>query len=231
MKPVKNILISGAAALLSVITALVIFYGHITAAAFSTLSDTDISYKQVRACSINELIFKGLSVIQRKDGMGVSAVNGSVKFALIAERRLELAADFALNDVRFIRAGSPKESSMNSIDGLIAAPFSSFCKYATVSGNISAIKNGMRIRNFLASSDTIRFSLDGTLTEDNVIDASITIYFADSLIGNISPELSSMILKGDSQGWRSLSFRVQGDLAKPSINVTGKLFRLNIGLK
>jgi hypothetical protein len=45
------------------------------------------------------------------------------------------------------------------------------------------------------------------------------------------PELTSMALKGETDGWQSLTVKLEGDLSKPSIQVTGKIFRLNIGVK
>ncbi len=231
MKIVKQAMVLGVVVLVSGIMALVIFYGNIAVAVLAAFSDTQISYKQVTPCSINELMLKDLSIIRRKDGKGLSSASGSIKFLIITDRSSALAVDFALNDVRFIRKGDEKEASLNSIDGLISAPFSGMCKYNTISGKISNMKNGFRIRDLMAASDTMKFSFDGTLTDDNSIDASIVIYFADKITGKMPAELSNMILRGDLQGWRSLSLKIKGDLSKPSINVTGKTFRLNIGLK
>ncbi len=227
---IRRVLVSCVAIILFTLIVLVAFYGRIAASIFSYVSDTDISYKRVSACSINELLFKDLSIVQKKDGMGISSLNGSVKF-VPAGQPWNLAADFALSDVHFVKKGPQKASSFNSIDGLISAPFNALCKYDTLSGNISYIKDGVLIRKLMASSDTIKFSFDGTITDDNAIDASITIFFADSLTGKMPPELSGMVQKADDKGWSSISFKVQGDLSKPSINVTGKMFRLNIGVK
>jgi len=208
-----------------------VFYAQIATFIFARSNKIDISYKQVVAGSPTEFIFKDLKAAWHHQGIELSASGASVKLIFDKPFPPKAAADFVLSDVRFIKKGSGKEVSYNNIDDLIAAPFSGLLKYKTVSGKIGMIKNGIILKDFMASGDEIRFSFDGTLTDGNIIDADITIYFAKGLSGKIPPELTSMALKGEADGWKSLALKLKGDLSKPSIQVTGKLFRLNIGVK
>ncbi len=73
--------------------------------------------------------------------------------------------------------------------------------------------------------------LKGTLKNCTTIKSEVTIYFADKLTGKIPPELTNLVLKGEDGGWKSLSVQLDGDYSKPSIQVSGRLFRLNIGVK
>lgn len=228
---VKRATFTAALFLLLSIACIVIFYGHIAAFIFARSNNIDISYKQVIAGGFKEFIFKDLKAAWRRQDTGLSSSGASIKLIFDKSSPPGAAADFVLNDVRFIKKGAGKEISYNDIDGLIAAPFSGLLKYKTVSGKIGRMQNGMSLKDFIASGDQIRFLFDGTLTDSNVIDADITIYFAEDLAGRIPPELTSMVLKDETDGWKSLALKLEGDLSKPSIRVTGKLFRLNIGVK
>lgn len=213
------------------IVSMAIFYAQIAAFIFARSNNIDISYRQVTAGSFTEFIFKDLKVSWPHQGIGLSASGAGIKLISGGSSPLSVATDFVLNDVRFTRKGSGKEISYNNIDGLIAAPFSGLLRYKTVSGKIGAVKDGIELKDFLASGDEIRFSLDGTLVDNSVIAATVTIYFAKDLAGRIPPELANMALKDETDGWKSLALKLEGDLSKPSVQVTGRLFRLNIGVK
>ncbi len=231
MNSVKSVIIFASVSLLVSIACIIIFYGHIAVFVFARSNDIDISYKQLITGGFNEFVFKDLKAIERKRGIGILSSGASVKLVFNKLPFVKTAADFSLNDVQFIRKGSEKEASYNNIDELIAIPFNSLSRYKTISGKVRAIRDGVSVKNFLATGDTIKFSFDGTLTYGNVIDADISIYFDRELTGRIPPELTSMVLRDESDGWKSLTIKLEGDLAKPSIRVTGKLFRLNIGVK
>ena len=231
MKSFKSMIIFLAVSLSVSIACIAIFYAHIAVFIFARSNDIDISYKKLTTGSLTEFVFKGLKAIERKRGIGILSSGASVKLVFDKFPSAKTTADFSLNDVQFIKRGSEEAASYNNIDGLIALPFSSLLRYKAISGKVSAVKDGISVKDFRASGDTLRFSVDGTLTSGNIIDADISIFFDKELIGKIPTELTSMALKDGSDGWKSLTVKVEGDLAKPSIRVTGKLFRLNIGVK
>lgn len=231
MKITGNKALSIAVLLFLTLAVFIIFYGHLMVFAFSRLNNMDISYKRLTTAGLNEFVFKDLKATERPRGIGLSSSNAKVKLTFDGSSSCGIAANFAFNDVRFIKKAPDRESSYNNVDGLIAVPFSSLLTYKTVVGKVGTVKNGIVVKDFMASSDTVKFSFDGLLTKSNTINAGISVYFTEGLIGKIPPELTSMVLKDEALGWKSLSVRLEGDLAKPSIQVTGKLFRLNIGVK
>lgn len=231
MRSVKAPVFLVAVFLAALASALIIFYKPIAVAIFAKVSGIDISYKKMEAGSVNEFIFKGLRGTERKSGLGLSSSDARIRFIFKGPDPRNAAADFVLKDVSFIKKGIEKEVSYGNIDGLVAVPFNSLWNYREISGRIGLIKNGIRIENFLAAGDLIRFSLNGELSRDQNVNADIGIYFAESLTGKIPPELTSMVLKDGEAGWKSFTVKLEGDLAKPSIRVTGRLFRLNIGVK
>ncbi|MFH1190456.1 MAG: hypothetical protein V1682_07210 [Candidatus Omnitrophota bacterium] len=231
MRRIRIALIFAAIALPVSIVLGAVFYGRIAVFLMGESGGIDITYSRLTTRGLTEFRLEGMKAIERKRGMGISSSETVVKFSLGGPAGTKAAADFNLSDVQFVRPGAEKEASYNNIDGLIALPFTNLCRYDTVSGKMSATRDGFSVQDFVASGDTIRFSADGTLTHGNMIDADIAIYFDKELTGKIPAELTSVALKDEDGGWKSLVFKLEGDLSKPSIRVTGKLFRLNIGVK
>ena len=223
------ILIAAIAILIMIFS--VLLYGNIVVSLFARCNDLDISYKRLNTISINEFLFKDLKAVERKHGMGFSSADARIKLVFSKSSPLNPTADLKLSDVRLMKRGREREASYSNIDGLVSAPFSGLLKYNTVSGKIASVKDGIIVRDFLASGDDIKFSFDGILTEESNINADKSIYFAKSLLGKIPPEITNMVLKESDGQWKCFSVKLEGDLAKPAIRVTGKMFRLNIGVK
>ena len=59
-------------------------------------------------------------------------------------------------------------------------------------------------------------------------DIGVTIQFSPDLLKKIPRELSETVLKGSADGWKSLSVDLKGSFKSPSIEVTGRLFKLSI---
>ncbi len=209
------------------IVCLALLYGHIAVLIFARSNNVDISYGHLTVTGANEFAFKEFKVVERRHRVGLSSSGARIKLTF----GKSAAADFILEDVHFIGKAGEEKSSYGNIDGLVAVPFSGLWGYKTMSGRISAIKNGINIKDLTAVSDKIKFSVNGSLTDRDIISADIVIYFAKDLTGKIPPELAGMVLKDGGGEWKSLAIKLEGDLAKPSIQVTGKLFRLNIGVK
>lgn len=229
MRYLKGITIFITALLLLSISGVAIFYPRIAAFTIAANNELAISYKRVIAAGLTELMFKDLKAVWPHQGFGLSASDASIK--LVFNNPLDTTTDFSLNDVHFIKEGAVEGLSYGSIEGLIALPFGNSWRYRTLSGKIRTTKDAIVLKDFIASGDVIKFSIDGKLTGKDTIIADVTIYFEKSLSGRIPAELSNMMLKDENDGWKSLILRVEGDITKPSIRLTGKLFRLNIGVK
>jgi len=227
MISMKRVILSFMLFLSLSIACLAIFYGHIAVFVFAKSNNIDISYGRLTVISLTEFALKELNVVERKRGVGLSSSRGLIELTFDKPP----SAGFVLDDVHFIGKTGGEESSYGNIDGLIAVPFSSLWKYKTISGKIISTKNGTELKDFMAVSDEIRFSINGSLTDGDIINADIVIYFGKDLTGKIPPELASMVLKDGENEWKDLAIKLDGNLAKPSIQVTGKLFRLNIGVK
>lgn len=206
------------------------FYGHAVVYIFAKANTMEIAYRQLKVTRMNEFLFDGLTVKQ-KGGMGLFAASARVDFSWKSADLRRIATAFDLKKVNFLTGAPGKPQSFNNIDGLVAAPFNSAVQYENISGKIYQEPDGVRIEDLMARSSQLKMRLTGTLKDDSRISSDITIYFADSLTGKIPAEYLLMVLKDEGPGWKSLSVRLEGDFAKPSIQVSGKLFRLNIGVK
>ncbi len=221
----------GITLLVAASVAVFFFYGHAAVYVFAKANNMEIAYKQLRVLRMNEFLFDGLTVRQKKSGMGLFATSARVGFSWKGADVRRIATAFDLKMVNFLTGASAKPLSYSNIDGLVAAPFNSAWTYESISGKIYQEPDGVRIEDLMARSNELKMRLAGTLKDASRISSDITIYFADSLTGTIPPEYLGMVLKNEEPGWKSLSVRLEGDFAKPSIQVSGKLFRLNIGAK
>lgn len=208
-----------------------LFYGNVAVYLFAKSNGLNISYARLKAVGAHEFVFKDFKALENKRGMGLTAQDAKITLISNSGAPLKPTADIELCSVNFITGRAQKEASYGNIDGLISLPFSGLLRYKTVSGKITSIQNGISVNDFRASGDDIRFSFSGTLTDESNINADISIDFAKNMLGKIPPELTNMVLKGGEGQWKTLSVKLDGDLSKPSIRVTGKMFRLNIGVK
>lgn len=221
----------GIASLGAVIIIALVFYGQVVVYLFASANNLDISYRKLTAAGLGRFLFDGLTVSDRKSGMGLVAEKGEALFALNGAGMQGIVTDIDLAQVRFIKAAPETTQSLNNIDGMIAAPFSSMWIYDAISGRVRPAPGGLMVENLTATSKEMKMSLAGTIRDDNRISSDITIYFADTLTKKIPPEFSAVVLKNEDAGWKSISVHLEGDYVKPSLRVTGRLFRLTIGLK
>lgn len=208
-----------------------LYYGPIMVQVFASANGLDISYAKIETQGLTVFSITGLKSIEKKSGIGIVAGDAQIVLGFKDNDPRAVTADFVLKNVRFVKKGTEKAISYNNIDGLVALPFNELWIYKEISGHVSPTQDGIFIRDFMATGDEVKFSFNGSITRAKVIDADIGIYFQSKVIGNIPPDLTNMVLADSGQGWKSLLVKLAGDLSKPSIRVTGKLFRLNIGVK
>lgn len=189
---------------------------------FSKAYNLDIAYKNLKGSYFKKVMFDNLNVIDRKNGIGF--------FAKSADIRPGAIIDFCLRDVHFIKKGDEPAATYDNLTGLVSIPFSSRWTYKELSGKIRPSRRGIDVDGLIATSDEIKLSLTGAIYYDNTIKSDIVIYFSDKLIEKIPDELSKIVLRDEKDGWKSLSVKLEGNYNMPSIQVSGKLFRLNIGV-
>lgn len=224
----RNILL-GIIILISAAAVLYISFDRIAIFVFEKKTDLKISYGSMRKNGIASFVFKDFRVINNRTGLGIESKNATIKPMMRGLDIQKTTIDFDFRDVRFVKQGSARESSSyDSLAGLVSAPFSENWTYRDISGQVAPHKNGIKINKLNAVSDEIKLSITGILYNDKSIDTDIKIYFAGGLIKKIPEDLSKIILTGEGSGWQSLSVHLSGNSSKPSIQVSSKLFRLNI---
>lgn len=212
--------------LLVLITAVVLFLasGRLVIYLFSNTYGLDVSYKNMKILSFKEISFTDLKVIDRRTGLGIFSRESLVNPVL--EKRITI--DFNFKEVSFIKNETASEGNFDSLAALVSMPFASRWNYKEISGKVTPSKEGTHIENFTATSDDIRLKLSGDIFRDNTVRSDIVIYFSERLAKNMPEELSGVILNAESGGWKSLSVKLAGNYKEPSIQISSKLFRLNI---
>ncbi|OGW83640.1 MAG: hypothetical protein A2987_04665 [Omnitrophica bacterium RIFCSPLOWO2_01_FULL_45_10] len=186
-----------------------------------------IDYDGLKNEHFRHFTFKDLSAIDNRRGLGFKS--GYAKLNLIGIKGLSAATcEFELHNVSLIKKGESALDRYGDIAGLVSAPFASRWRYKDVIGRVRLFGKGIVVEKFKAESEDIKLSLSGTILSDDTLTCDLIIYFSEALTGNIPEELSEVVLRNESNGWKSLSVKLTGNYRSPSIQVAGQMFRLNI---
>ena len=205
--------------------ALFFYFDRIAVGILDKAYNIDIAYKNCSKSFSGELRFTDLSVVSRATRMGIISKTAGLKPVF---KDKHFAVGFNLQDGNFIKKGGDRSVRYDTLTALVSTPFNSNWKYREIRGLAEPENNGVKIKEFEAISDEIRLSVKGDLSYKGMINSDIVIYFADSLTRKIPPEFANVVLSNEKDGWRSLSVRLSGDPDKPSMQISSKLFRLNI---
>lgn len=192
--------------------------------------DVTISYSDFEMRSLHKFIFNDLSIVNKKTGFGLFARYADIEPEWHRGAFFKnLMIDFKLQDVNFLREVPAEHiSGYDTLYKLISVPFDSNWTYGRIVGKIGPSDDGMNITDLTATSDDIRLSFTGTIFSNQTLDSSVMICFSDKVTSNIPLELSTVVLQNEANGWKSLSVKLAGDYRAPSIQLSNKLFRLNI---
>lgn len=218
------------AIVLIAITAISLSLDKIVIFTLSRFYGINISYTALSKDRVNGYSFENLKILNKRIGAGFFSARANLKPNNTTSILRSLDVDFKFKDVHFIRS-KPEEarSVYDSINKLVAIPFEGRWTYKDISGTVEIFSNGLTLKNFTANGSEIRLSLSGDVYYNNIVDADITIYFSQGVWKDIPSELHSIVMDDEPQGWKSFSVKVKGNYDSPSIQISGKLFRLNVG--
>lgn len=226
---IKIIIIS--AAILAAALAAYLSFDKIVIFTLSKFYGINMSSTALNKDKVNGYSFENLKVLNRRLGIGFFSARSNLRINERTSILRSLDIDFKFRDVHFIR--SLPESLANlmydSINRLVAIPFEDRWTYKDVSGTVEIFSNGLTLKNFAANGNEIRLYLSGDIYYNNTVDMDVTIYFSKEVLKDIPSELHSVIMREEPQEWKSFSVKIKGDYRSPSLEVSGKLFRLNVG--
>lgn len=214
------------------ITSAVIYFSFDKIAVYviSRLYDLDISYKKVGRSASAGYAFENMKLINKKMGIGFYSAQGSLKPVWNSRFLRSLDVEFKFKDVHFIKAKTDEvRARYETLDEIVSMPFEGRWQYKEVFGEVEIFSNGITVKKFSAEGREIRLIISGDIYYNNVVNTDITIYFSKEVLKDIPPELSGVIMKDEPREWKSFSVKMKGDLDSPSLQITGKMFRLNVG--
>lgn len=205
-------------------------FDRIALFALSRFYGIDVSYKGSSRDAKDGFIFENLKIINKKMGMGFFSSRAALKPQLGRDLLKSVNIDFKFKDVHFIKSMEDKvRPKYDTLSEVVAMPFEGRWMYKDIAGEVELFSNGLTFKKFMANGREIRLVLSGDLFYNNTAQAEISIYFSKDVLKDIPPELPSVIMQDEPGEWKSFSVKLKGDLSSPSIQVSGKLFRLNIG--
>lgn len=188
----------------------------------------DISYTTIRR-SAGEFVLGDLKIFDKRMGLGISSARALIRTEWKGLNIKDTRVNFNLEHVRFVKRHGEKESAAyDSLNGLVAVPFSGNWIYKTITGTVMPLTNGIGIKDFLATGDEIKLSVNGSVFYDNTLDLDTVIYFAIPITKKVPDDLSKVILRDEDTGWKSLAVKLSGNYKTPAIQISGRLFRLSI---
>lgn len=188
----------------------------------------DISYKNLKGASLRQLDFDDITISDPRRALGLAAKSAIAKLRIVWRLPVKLSLDFNLNDVRFAKTIQETAPAYDDLVGLISAPFNGGWVYREIRGRLELMNNGFRLTDFMAVGDDLKISVTGDIYNTDIIHADITIHFSKAIAEKIPDEVSSVVLNDEPEGWKSLSVHLSGDYRSPAIELSSKLFRLNI---
>lgn len=225
----RKIVIGGIAALVIAAAALYMTWDRIVIYFVAEKYDVAISYTSVRNQNFRELQFENMRIIDRARGSGLFALHAKLWPAIGLQAEGARSVSFELKGVKFIPSvKKEKASERDYMMDIIALPFDGKWAYKDMAGDLAEHEKGIYVRKFVASGDMMNLSVNGYLFKNNVVDLNLTVYFSPAMLKEVPDSVTGVVLKQETGGWKSLSAHLTGDLSQPSIELSGKLFRLNI---
>lgn len=218
-----GILIAGAA-----ISVVYLNFDRIALFVISRFYSHDISYKHVSKDRKAGMIFDDFRVMNDDLGVGFFSQRATVKSAWGSNWFKSLLLDFKFKDVHFLKTKSDEnKTTYDTLSQLIAMPFEGRWMYKEVSGIVEIFSNGITVKRFSANGREMRLAVTGDIYYDNRVNIDVTMYFSKEVLREIPPELHSVVMQDEPNEWKSFSVKIKGNLSSPSIQITGKVFRLN----
>ena len=216
--------------LIALLSSLVIYlmYGRVLIYLIGETNGLDVSYEALRTSGLHDFSFAGLSVTDRRSGLGIFSKNAQAAASLRGHDFKQVSLRLNLEEVSFIHRSTETVSSYDNLAGLVALPFKGNWVYNYISGNIELSDGMVRLDKISAVSNDIRLAVSGNISKNKNIDIAIKIEFSDNVARRMPEELTNAVLSEEGAGWKSLSVRLTGNFSKPAMQVSGKLFRLNI---
>ncbi len=225
----KIIIIS--AAILAAALAAYLSFDKIVIFTLSKFYGINMSSTTLSKDKANGYSFENLKVLNRRLGIGFFSARSNLRINRRTSILRSLDIDFKFRDVHFIRSSPEGLANIiyDSINRLVAIPFEDRWTYKDISGTVEIFSNGLTLKNFAANGNEIKLYLSGDIYYNNTVDMDVTIYFSKEVLKDIPSELHSVIMREEPQEWKSFSVKIKGDYRSPSLEVSGKLFRLNVG--
>jgi len=191
--------------------------------ALSRALNLDVTYDGIKRAGILQFDFSRLTCVDKTRRSGIFSERASIRPDFGSK-----AVNFDFYGVRFIKSSSGRSNSLDSLSKIVKEPFSGNWNYVRMSGSLRPIPGGLEITRFDAEGKEMRISLKGSILRSGNIKSEINISFSPESAKKIPEELSTVLLSDGIGGWKVLSVNLSGDYKSPSMQVTGRLFRLSV---
>ena len=203
-------------------------FNKIAISCLSRSYNLEIYYDSLKGNILKNVVFQNLKAVDRASGNGIFAEAGSIALRWKGHGLSDIGLRIDLSGFNFVKNHPEHTTTYADLPDLVSSPFNSRWRYGEISADIEVEKDIVTIKRLEAVGDEIRLFLSGRIYPNKKIESDIRILFSSKLTSRIPEELSDAVLQDEPHGWKSLSVKLSGNYKDPSIQITGKLFRLNI---
>ncbi len=208
-----------------------IAFDRIVAAIVSRYSGLRMTYSRLSPDRTGKIIVRGLELTEPKSGLALHAEKGVLKPRMEFGPGTRFGISFTLEGAHFNKHEKGPRAGYSTFSDLAVIPFQHAWNYSVISGDIVFDGKTIEVRNFKAQSADIRLDIKGSLSAESKIDATIKVSFSGDAGRQIPEEIAVPVLQDEGDGWKYLTVRVQGDYRAPAVQISSKLFRLDISNK
>ncbi len=174
------------------------------------------------------IVLDDLSLAENRRGVGLYCKRAVLKPALKDFFKKGLEIYFNLEDARFKKIGDSGRPSADPLSAMVLVPFEGAWRYSDIEGDLVINGRAMAIKKLDAAGKDLKFYLSGNINADDTIELSVKIYFSQNAVRQLPDEFTEAVLSDEDDTWKTLSVKLEGNYRSPGIQLTGKLFRLNI---
>ena len=195
----------------------------------SKFYNLNISYTAMSKNPQEGYTFENLKILNNGMGLGFFSARASLKPVHKLNFLKSVDLDFKFRDAHFIKSFKDKpKAEYDTLEGVVAVPFEGRWTYKDISGTVEIFSNGFTLKKFTANGSQIKLFVSGDIFYKGMVDVNITATFSKDALKNVPPELSSVVMNEEPEEWKSLSVKMKGDYRSPSVQIYGKLFKLNV---
>ncbi len=162
--------------------------------------------------------------ITDKSGRLYYSKTADIKYNLIGLLFRKGGLSFDLKDIRFYG----NIGILDSMADILIISKMPGIEFEEISGFLQVRNGTVYMRDIYAHNDSMRIKGGGWIDKNGLLDCDISFSFSRAMTDKVPDVVKETLLKRESKGWMSISFKARGNYKKPSLHLSGDRLKVNI---